>query len=349
MRRFELLDRLTGEEAELLEEVLEKTAHPEREAGTKHQAAMVFSRIRRDRKRVRRLLPAWVAVAVLVFGTLSYAASENDWDLRLAQYLGLDEAVEYLDGGAIRLEASDTCGGITVSAVQAIGDKNSQWIWIDTGLPWEFADGNGYYMFDEYSFQVLDRDGIPLSGGSWFYSFENEGRVSFLLYAQGFEEINRRQITLKLGELCAYEEQPGEEKKRTVISGESWALTWQNAYPANVKTAYPMKTVVQRMDDGTEVSCLIYKVEISPVSVYIKGIMNPFKKGERNQYAHLVMEIDAVSLKDGTVIELGGYNSSGSNSSGWVDCFLSLQEYGSILDVEQVESVTIGGKELRIR
>lgn len=351
MKRYELWEELLPEEAELLEEPEAEIsqeasdAEIERRAGQKR---MTLARIRHSRQAGRRWrLPVWIAAAILVMGTL-VSAAENDWDLRLAQYLGVTEAVEYLDGGYIRLETRDTCDGITVSAVQSIGDKNSQWVQIDTSLPWEYEGEEGYYMFDEYRFQVLDGRGTPVSGGAYFYSFENEGSVSFLLYAQGYEELNRRRIDIELGTLCAYEPQAGNEEKKVVISEGNWRLSWENAYPANVKTAYPFSMVEQQFDDGTEVNCLIYKVEISPISIYVKGLMNPFRKGDKNRYAHLVMEVDSVTLKDGTVIPLGGYNVAGSGSGGFVDCFLSLQEYG-VLEVDQVSAITLGGKEIRIR
>ena len=324
---YELMDEIDDREAEMLNKYVSVSG-----ATLKRQEKLIMDKIyeqmpkRKSAVRGRRKLVILVAVAVMMFGT-AVLAKEQDWDVEMAELLGLSNVMDALDGGYVKIGKSDRQDNITVTAVQSIGDRNSQWIQFDTDIPWTVGE-DGSYMFDESRFQFTRKNGGIITGGSQFYSYDNNGKVSFMLYAVGVEKINRANVTVCLGDLYEYESVGGAGK---LLSEGEWNLAWTNYYAPNTITRYPMALA----DD-----IWIQKIEMSPVSVYVEGV------APRSKEMQEFIDVEGVKLEDGTIIfcrELTG----GIKNNMFYESFVTYEDWNSV-DVEEIVSVKINGKEISI-
>ena len=324
---YELMDEINDREAvmleensEVLQEILEKQ---ERLVLDKIQAKMPSKKVTSFKG---RRLAVLVAAAVMMFGMVAFA-KENDWDVEMAEMLGLSGVMEKLDGGYVRIDESDRQGDIEVVAVQSIGDQNSQWIQFDTDIPWTVGE-DGYYMFDDCDFQFTKKSGYVIPGGSEFYSFNNDGKVSFMLYAVGVEKINRANVTVRLSRLYEYETLDAEGN---LLNDGCWSMEWTNFYAPNTITKYPSA----KADDFW-----IQKIEITPISMYVEAFA-PYSQAARE------LMVEQIKLKDGSVVccmdQVGGV----SNNM-FYERFVVYEDWDSV-DLEEIASVTINGKEITIQ
>lgn len=273
----------------------------------------------------KRTFVVMLAAVIMIMGTFTFGA-ERDWDIRFAEHIGLGDVMTDLPGGWKAIDASQTSGSVTLTVSQAIGDKNSQWVQIDSSLPWEGADA-AWETFDTLDLHVYDGSGI-ITGASSTEVFSNDGNLSFLIYMVGYEGIHRAEMVLTAN----------------TFSGETFTIKWQNYYAANAETTRPFKKVILHEEDRIDLPCIITKIEVTPVSLNLKAWANPFSKAfDSSESAHLT--VDAVILEDGTVINVDGFDVAGMKSSGMLDCFISLV---GIADGSRIKAINIGGKTLEL-
>lgn len=323
----ELLDEINDTEAAMLEEdsdILQETLKKqERFALDKIHAVMPKGKTVSFRG---KRLVVLVAAAVMMFGIVAFA-KENDWDVEMAEMLGLSGVMEKLDGGYVRIDESDRQGDITVTAVQSIGDQNSQWIQFDTDIPWTVGE-EGYYMFEDCDFKFTKKSGYVIPGGSEFYSFNNDGKVSFMLYAVGVEKINRANVNVRLSGLYEYKTLMAEGN---LLHDGCWSMEWTNYYAPNTITKYPLA----RVDDFW-----IQKIEITPISMYVEAFA-PHSQETRE------LSVEQIKLKDGMVISCKDRVGGISNHM-FYESFVVYEDWNSV-DLAEIESVTINGKEIIIQ
>lgn len=266
-----------------------------------------------------------VAAAVMLFGVVAFA-KENSWDVEMAEMLGLSGVMEKLDGGYVRIDESDSQSDIEVTAVQSIGDQNSQWIQFDTNIPWTVGV-EGYYMFEDCMFRFTEKSGNVIAGGAEFYGYNNNGMVSFMLYAIGVENINRANVTVRLENLYEYE---NVEAKGKLLSEGGWNLAWTNCYAPNTITKYPLAVVD---------AFWIQKIEITPISMYVEAFA-PYSQETRN------FVVEQITLKDGTVVPCR--EQTGGISNGMLyESFVVYEDWNRV-NIEEIVSVKINGKEIAI-
>lgn len=283
-----------------------------------------------------------VAAAVMMLGMVAFA-KEKDWDIEMAEMLGLSSVMEELDGGYVKIGASDSSDGIKVIATQGIGDKNSMWVQLDTDLQWDVGE-EGYYIF-ELADAHWYRGNNMLPGAQQMYSYNNNGTVSFMWYFTAHEDINRARVEIALGELRAYESL-ADEDEGYIVSDGSWKLAWENCYASNVVSVRPYEKVTVHSEDGTkQLDCVIREIEISPVSMQVKAWKSPLKDiGTLGNRCYL--SVDSIVLKDGTKITLDGWSSAGISNFG-MDCFYSFEEMQAVA-IDEIDYLTIGGKEIKV-
>lgn len=352
---YKLMDEMSMEESMLLDEVvLEDVTSMEMhqrkvEHNTlKRQKNLTMAKITQEQKKEqntnirlfsKRRIVLLVATFVLMIGMVSFA-KEQDWDIQMADMLGLSEAMEELDGGYVKVGVSDTSDDITVIVSQLIGDKNCMWVQLDTDVPWTVEEG-GYYLFEDSSGDCYHRSDKLLTGAQTFQSFNNDGYISFMWQFEDYSDINRATIELHINQLVEYkplEDEEGEEVAN-VISEGAWELKWENYYAANTITRYPLKKVT--LQDGvTAINCVIREVEVSPISIQIKGWKSPW-----DDISHTHNLLEAVKLKDGTVISCD--SSVGGVSNFTVEAFLS-KDYVPEIEMTEIEYVVIGGKDFKV-
>ncbi len=381
---YECIDELTREEAQLLEDMLLVKANTderqdlncvqsrEEENAWKRQENLTMDKINSEMRALktqageenakgglradmqedvtksvskfrlfdRRRLVLLAATFILMFGMVGFA-KEHDWDIQMADMLGLTEVMEELEGGYVKVDVSDTSDNITVTASQLIGDKNCMWLQLDTDVPWTVEEGGYYFFGDSSSAECYHQQGKLLTGGQTFHSFNNGGYISFMWQFEDYSDINRATIEIRANQLVEYKplEKEEDEQITNVISEGSWELKWENCYAANTVTKHPFKKVTLH-DGNTEVDCVIHEVEVSPISIQIKGWKSPLDDED-----HSYNLLEAVKLKDGTVIECSG--SVGGVSNFTVEAFLS-KDYAPEIDMTEIEYVVIGGEDIRI-
>lgn len=295
----------------------------------------------------RKRLVILIVAAVMMLGMVAFA-KDNDWDIEMAEMLGLSGVMEELDGGYVKIGVSDTSNDITVTATQGIGDQNSMWVQLDTDLKWDVGE-EGYYLFDVADAHWYKKDWYKgydiLTGGHQMYSYNNNGMVSFMWYFTAYEDINRARIEIILGELRAYETL-ADDDEGYIVSDGSWKLEWENCYASNTVSIRPYKKVTAQSEDSSrKIDCVVSEIEISPVSMQVKAWKSPLKDiGRAGDVVYL--SVDSITLKDGTEIILDGWSSAGT-SNFKMDCFLDFDNMRSI-DIDEIDYITIGGKDIQI-
>ena len=333
---YEGLDCISEQETQQLEDMLLKGSpySIESKKMLKRQEKLTMDKIGLEMRNEKQTalpifqlhrLGSFVAVFVLMIGIAVYA-KENDWDIEMAERIGLAGVMEELENGYVRINQSATQDGITVMASQSIGDQNSQWIQIDTTIPWNVSE-DGYYMFDEMDIRFNKDNGRIITGGGVSYSFDNNGYVSFMFCEKGYEKINRANVEITLGKLRKYS--TAEEEEGELVNDAVWQLSWKNCYAANTIT----KRICTVAND-----CLVYKIELSPISVRVEaaGSIHP----EDNS-----LLVNSITLKDGTVIscveESAGYGNV------FMETYATYSDYSKV-QLEEIASVMINGKEISI-
>lgn len=299
-----------------------------------------FPAKKKTRKRInRKKIFIILAAAVMMFGTVVSASQYYDLDIRLQKMIGSSEVMKDLSGGFVQIGVSDTDKDVTVTATQAIGDKNSQWIILDTNIPWE-AGKEGYYMFENFNILFYKKTQTPKPGGYSVESYNNNGFVSFFISAE-IQNINRLSVCFSMDKILEYDSVEDDVEDGRMVSDGSWKLGWKNKYAANAKVSYPMKTVDFSTENGTNFSALIYKIEYSPLNIRVEMIKNP-KKQVSTQLEDA--EITSVTLKDGTVVPAQA-SQGGSYNNTFLYTSISFESMGKI-NLEEVKSITIGGEEI---
>lgn len=335
-----VIDRIKKEMQKEVNESKEEMLHDVIRSTEENATRKNASRVRVFGKRKLVLL---VASFVLALGMVCFA-KEQDWDIQMADMLGLSSVMEELDGGYVKIGASDTSDNITITATQGIGDKNSMWVQLDTDLTWDVGE-DGYYeleVFDGHWYKGVNQ----LAGGHQLYSFNNNGKVSFMWYFMGYEDINRARIEVYLSEIRAYETLDDEDAGYIVSSG-SWEFEWENCYAPNTVVVRPYKTVTMESERSRNtMDCFVTEIEISPVSMWVVAWKSPFERFETSDDM-VYLSVDSITLTDGTTIMLdNGFSSAGTNNF-QADCFLNFDDLQSI-NVEEIDYITMGGEDIKV-
>ena len=291
-------------------------------------------------KRIKKRRLAFLLAAVLTFSILTAFAWENEWDILLGQYVGLEpEAAVQVAGGSISIEESDTQSGMTVTAVSAIGDQNSQYIRIDTDYPCDLVAQDGTeqacYLFDKISILIHDRksdSGVTKSFASVMMPFNNEGKLSFWLELVNCSGINRDYITVNVQDLYGLTTDGEYEQDQLLVEG-SWTLEWKNYYRVDSRKYYPLKNV-----GDEEFDCLLTSVEITPISIRLHG----YGYSRENQD----FSVEKIVMEDGTVYELDSENGGSVSNNFERESYVTIRQIGEVLDPKQVRSVFVRGQEI---
>ena len=291
-------------------------------------------------KRIKKRRLAFLLAAVLTFSILTAFAWENEWDILLGQYVGLEpEAAVQVAGGSISIEESDTQSGMTVTAVSAIGDQNSQYIRIDTDYPCDLVAQDGTeqacYLFDKISILIHDRksdSGVTKSFASVMMPFNNEGKLSFWLELVNCSGINRDYITVNVQDLYGLTTDGEYEQDQLLVEG-CWTLEWKNYYHVDSRKYYPLKNV-----GDEEFDCLLTSVEITPISIRLHG----YGYSRENQD----FSVEKIVMEDGTVYELDSENGGSVSNNFERESYVTIRQIGEVLDPKQVRSVFVRGQEI---
>ena len=300
------------------------------------------------------------AIMLLGLCITAFASSNPDWDVEILQFMGLDGSDTFqLESGEVEIQVYDSYLAteydengnssekeVKIMAASSIGDKNSACIRIETDyeLPDGFDEATDYIIPKSYSLDVYKKPGklvkTPMGATTGYINMD--GKLGYMIYITGCEDLNKSQVKISFKDFYWYHDlgmKKGEREEQLLLSGE-WEMTWKYAYKSNVQQYKMLKQI--ELDN---IKYYIKEIEISPLSVQIKGFRMPWnRKEDFKEFA-----IDQIKYKDGTSLEVGGFSSAGNRNGIWVDSFLGTTEMGTTIDVEKIESIVIGGNEIKLR
>lgn len=289
---------------------------------------------------------ALILAATFLMGVMVYASEKKEWDIAIVNYMGISNAnTVQLEDGVVEIGATALSNGVTMKAVTSVGDKNSAYIRIDTDykLPETFNKETDYIVTNNWDTTIYKNEAELNTdhGGSLMY-FNNDGFLSFMMYISNCDGIDRKHVKVSFSDLYIYHDLNSQKNDEVdpgtlLLSGE-WVLSWKYNYRSNVDTYYPMKKVVSNGD-----SCLVTKLEISPITVRAEAVKNPTKRSlETSQ-----LLINKITMKDGSVVEFNPESTSGGcENNTFLEGYRDVIEMGEAIDPSEVYSITIGDTEI---
>lgn len=285
---------------------------------------------------------ALLLAATFLMGMTVYATEKNEWDIAIINYMGIRNAdTVQLEDGVVEIGASALSNGVTMKVVSSVGDKNSAYIRIDTDykLPETFNEETDYIITDGWDTTIY-KETMELNtdyGGSMSY-FNNDGFLSLMMSISDCEGINRKNVKVTLSDLYIYHDlhsqKDDEVDHGTLLLKGNWTMSWKYNYRSNVKTYYPIRKVVSNKD-----TCLLTKLEISPISIRAEAVKNPAKG--RTESSQLL--INKITMKDGSTIDFDLTSTSGGcKNNTFLEGYRDIMEMGEAIDPSQVYSISIG-------
>lgn len=312
----------------------------------------------------RKLLTFLFAAAlVIAFALTAGAATENDWDVAIVNFMGISDAdTVQLPDGNIQIGVSKVCYGtdysrnpegeeraVHMTAASSIGDRNAVYIRFDTDyeLPEDFDPERDYVLPEDMDLSVYlknpDKNINETMRGSTFTTIEEDGKLVLLLYISNCRKINKSYVSVDMENLYLYhdlgvtDQSPTEEPELIYKGG--WSLDWKYSYRSNVKIKRMLKPV-----ELENVKCYLTRMEVSPLGIRFEGFVNPLNRVSGAVW----MDVDSITFKDGRVITVGGSSQAGCKDGIWLDGYCGIDELGEALDVDEIESISIGGRDISL-
>lgn len=318
MKISENITYVTESETELIENsALEKDASERIKQRTLQLAGL--------KKKTPRLRIVWVCAAVIALLACGvFAAETTGLDYRLA---GLFENGQSVDmGEAVQnLDESVEANGVKITALQAMGDRHCAYVLYRVDIKdadmLDIKDLNDVY-FDTVYVETKK----PVAGG-WYTDYIVDDGALYAAVSMDLRttKVNKGSFDVTFKNLCSTDDE--------VLINKEWKVSIDLDYtPVSRKVSSGQ---VIKVGDGR---CRLKGIEISPISVRAD-----FTRGR-----NVIMEdisIDAVTFKSGE--NLAAASVSGGSSSGVFGRVCSLQ-FGKVVDIDDIESVTINGQKIRL-
>jgi len=318
----------------------------------------VLGKMRQTKKfpRQKRYIILLAATLLLALGLTVTAAKENEWDITLINFMGLNASdVLQLDDGEVVINetSTSTCTDyannfageekqVSITGITSIGDKNSAYLRVNTDykLPENFDETADYILPENTSIDIIYKDMWGNSElrtfGSTFQSVYEDGKLGFLVSIENCEDINKCNVTLKIENLYWYH---ALEKDEDLLCDGTWEIDWTYSYKANVRTRRMLKRI-----DTKEGEVFLTKIEISPISLRMEIVRNP--KDRKKQWKMEMLE--EIQYKDGTKIETEGTSSCSIGNGMFIESFTNAQYLGEVLKPEEVKCVKVCGKNVEM-
>lgn len=289
-------------------------------------------------KRKSLMIAAAAVAALCVTATAAYVLQ---WDETLARRFGADQAQQeqLASAGAVGSVAqSATENGLTVTALQTLGDKNGVYLLLSVQAPEGAAlsDDSG---FEKLRVNIEGTDGVSWSGGFMSGPLEtaspsgtDDARYFELwLYNTQQADWSGKTITLDFGNL---QEDRGKLDMHTVTEGE-WALSWPLSYSDQMRSFQPNGTYLV---GGRAVT--VDSVQLSPLSLTFSlsgdGLESLIDRSDLDECGSLCSV--SLTLEDGTVLnELYGPGSERHAGASYGRTI----SFERIVDAEQAAALTL--------
>lgn len=324
----------------------------------KQEPATFFNKKKAARK--KRVVYALAATLLLALGITAMAAIQNDWDVQLINFMGISDAdTLQLESGEV--EINQTCKSMCIDygeqedgvekSVQmtvssSIGDKNSAYVRINTDyeLPEDYNPETDYILPDTNHLYISrNKDGSGLIDfASTFTAFVEDGKLGFLFSIENAEKLNKSYVSFEIKDLYLYHDlgMPDSDSEEELLCAGTWNFKWKYSYKSNAKTYYMLKTFE---NDG--ITYYLTKIEVSPISVRAEA----FRMPQDRQKPHEGKFLEEIHFTDGTVLKVDGFGGGGLGNGMFADFFVTVYKLGTTLNPEEVESIVICGKEIKLK
>jgi len=305
-----------------------------------------------------------VASLVLIFGLTAFAAKENEWDITLINFMGLNSSdVLQLEGGEVVINERTTSRWIdysrnekgegkelSITEITSIGDRNSAYIRVKTDyeIPDDFNKKTDYILPENSKINVTLKNMLGdkefCSYASEFTAIYEEGKLGFLISIENCKNLNKCDVVLKIEnlywyhDLGQYEENDKHEPEELLAEG-TWETSWRYSYKSNVKTIRKMKRI-----ETKEGEIFITKIEISPISIRIEAIRNP--KDRKLSWTTDMLE--EICYRDGTTIPIETSATGGLGNGIFIDEFVDVYYFGEVLKPEGITCLKVCGQNVDI-
>ncbi|MDF2511311.1 MAG: hypothetical protein K0S04_1177 [Herbinix sp.] len=292
--------------------------------------------LKKTERRVMKIRFTIVLAAVITALGVSTAAAAYilQWNGKLAEKFGATEQQQkkLVENGA--LDSPDqtvTENGVTITAIQTLGDKNGLYVLFDVKAP------EGIELTKDGSGISTDVKIEGVKHVSWNAQFvlDNEKTVSpsgaaneryYELWLDNTEEEdwNGKTITVEFSDLRDLNKGVNDNIS---VTGK-WNLSWKLSYMNQMQTYDINKTY---MINGHEV--IVKFVEISPLSMTLKLSGSGLEQLVANSDLNKAGGLCSVSLmmKVGTTVEEGPRNESYSDNT-----YTQVTRFGQVQDMDQL-------------
>ena len=315
---------------------------------TSEQKARMITRLIREAHAVRRparkitvrkKFPIVLAAVIAILGVSAAAAAYViQWNSKVAERFGANEQQqsELVSAGAVApVDQTVTVNGLTVSAVQTLGDKNGIYLLFDIKAPVGIAltDENGFMP----RVTIEGASHVSYSGSGFLPRTDgtaaNERYLELWLTNSEQKDWNGQTITIEFRELSA----PNGTVKPDVILEGPWKLSWKLSYLDRTQTLVRNKTYKV---NGYNV--VVDSIELSPLSLKVilsgDGLKQLIDDSDLDEAGCLFSP--TLTLHNGETFDL--YGSYAPESQKHMDTtFAYTKSFPKILDMDQVTSLTL--------
>lgn len=318
-------EKLTDEQQKrILQKTLDKVkAIPEKSNGKK-----------------KRLI--FALVAVLTFATMTVMATERvNWDILLSKIIGTNvENSQYLDGMWTMINQTKEDADVEIKLVSAIGDKSNLYLRFDITFPQGTDMSKHYHFYDVRGSKDIWWGDDALGG---IYSWEviddshlEDNTVSWALKIQASEsDLSNKKIKILLKDIIEFTIVDDALSEEKVAFEGDWYFVWAFNYVNN--------SLVYKNLEEVKGEINTYKLNvftISPLSILVEAV------SDGKHYMGEPMLIDAIILKDGTIIS--EFNENSSQSWTIYDKVICSVPFDNVINPTDIKSVVICGKEIVI-
>ena len=335
------------------------------------------------KKKRKWLVLLLAATLVIAFGLTTAAAVQHDWDVALANFMGISGAdTVQLEDGNVSIGVSDWCKGtdygaevekllsskdesisdwgmdnldisagekrpVRLTAVSSVGDKNAVYIRFDTDyeVPESFDPDQDYVLPENLSWYITrqKRGKGTVIGNGGMYTCLVEDGKLVLM----LEVSGSPGINRANMRVCMENLVLYHGDKETLLYDGDWELEWKYSYRTRIRKKYCFTNVNSdsEISNGND-SALVFltKVEVTPLGIQLEGVKNPMNRKGTDLFREL--QVEKITFLNGDTLELDGTSSGGSRNNTWLHSYTGLDVLGEVLDVDSIYSITVGGKEI---
>lgn len=298
--------------------------------------------VRGERRRtVKRKLPIMLAAVIAALCVSAAAAYVIQWNGAMAHRFGADAAQQekLASSGAVGDPGQSAAeNGLTIAALQTLGDKNGVYLLLSVQAP------EGAVLSDDSAFEKLRVDIGGAGRVSWSGGFMSgpAGTASpsgtddaryFELWLYNTQQADWRGKTITL-DFENLQEDLGKLDMRTVTEGE-WSLSWPLSYSDQMRSFQPNGTYLV---DGRAVT--VDSVQLSPLSLSFSlsgdGLEALIDHSDLDECGSLCSV--SLTLRDGTVLsELYGPGSERRAGASYGRTI----SFERVVDAEQATALTL--------